>query len=171
MYTDKRNGRTLLRDGTSLLSSFGYAKNVITSKLIDECTKVASDFHSETYDYLNKTDLSCEVVDIKPEPQSHQHSEEQLERLISMIEKSERMVDSDEFYDRIEKELEYFTRSKNITFILSCFDLVEKFRQDGIVWGVGRGSSCASLIFYLLEINDINPLTFNIPFSELSKEQ
>ena len=48
--------------------------------------------------------------------------------------------------------------------------LIDKFRNDGIVWGVGRGSSCASYVLFLLFVNDVDPVRFGINFSEMSKE-
>lgn len=169
MYKDNRSGRILLKDGTTVLSSFGYARHVINCTLPDD-VKVAEDYDSLAYDEMNHTSVSVKLADVNPEPQDHTHTTEDLEKLLSYIEKSHRFDGSEEQINRIEKELDYFERTFNIGFILSCYDLIKKFKKEGIVWGVGRGSSCASLICYILEINDINPLKFDIPFSELSKE-
>jgi hypothetical protein len=171
MYHDKKNGRILLRDGTSVLSSYGYAKNIINGKEDENVgVKVARDYDSEAYDFHNQTDLAVDIEEKNPEPKSHIHSDEELNRLIDCIESSDRLCGTDEEIDRIEYELEYFTRTNNVKFLLKCIDLLEEFRDNGVVWGVGRGSSCASYIAYLLKINDIDPIKFDIDFRELSKE-
>ena len=39
-------------------------------------------------------------------------------------------------------------------------------REHKIVWGVGRGSSVASYILYLIGIHKINSLKFNLDIHE-----
>lgn len=84
----------------------------------------------------------------------------------------EEMVDlyGVEFVDRLEEEIDYFNRTNNAEMVIRVADLVQRFKEEGVVWGVGRGSACASVLLYILEVHDIDPLKYNIPFSELSKE-
>lgn len=152
-----------------MVSSFGFARKTIKGEDTSQL-KVMSDFHSQAYDYLNSLNTSVECEEVFPEPQSHQHTEEQYQILEELLAISPRLLDNDVYYDRIAEELDYFSRSRNITFILKCWELIQQFKERGIVWGVGRGSSCASLILYLLEITDIDPIKYNIKFNELSKE-
>lgn len=42
----------------------------------------------------------------------------------------------------------------------------DTFKKTGTVWGVGRGSSCASLALYLIGIHKVDPIKFNIPHTE-----
>lgn len=44
--------------------------------------------------------------------------------------------------------------------------IVEKLKQEGKVWGVGRGSSCASLILHLIGVHEVDPVKYNIPLTE-----
>lgn len=168
MYQDKKNKRILLKDGTSVLSAFGYAKNIVVGNEMEELVKVAECFDSLMYDKLNRTDMSHPMNDVNPEPEDHSHTDDELTSLYEMAISSSRFDDSNE--QRLLVELDYFDRTKNIRFILKCVDLIEKFRQDKIVWGVGRGSACASYLCYVLYIHDIDPIRFSIPFKELSKE-
>lgn len=169
MYYDSRNGRILLRDGKSLLSSFEVARRIIQDEDIDNF-HVAVDFSSKAYDKLNKKSVSIEFEEVFPTPDSHTHTKKDFDELLVKIENSNRFGQTEEEIKRVLQELEYFSRTKNITFILDCCKLIERFKEDGIVWGVGRGSSCASYIAYVLGINDINPLKYDIPFKELTKE-
>lgn len=152
-----------------MVDSFSLARKILLGEEVADA--VISDFHSQTYDYLNQTNISVEVVDERPEPsESHDHEPADLDVLMYIILTSPRYVDSESMNKRIEEEIEFFSRTKNIFFVFYCMDLIEKFKERGIVWGVGRGSSCASLVFYLLEITDVNPLKYGIKFHELSKE-
>ena len=47
--------------------------------------------------------------------------------------------------------------------------LVDHMREHGIVWGVGRGSSVASFCLYLIGINKVNPLLYNLDIHEFLK--
>jgi DNA polymerase III alpha subunit len=44
--------------------------------------------------------------------------------------------------------------------------MVHDMRSRGIVWGVGRGSSVSSFVLYLIGINRINPLQYDLDISE-----
>jgi DNA polymerase III alpha subunit len=47
--------------------------------------------------------------------------------------------------------------------------LVDTMRQNNIVWGVGRGSSVASFVLYLIGIHKINSLYYDLPITEFIK--
>lgn len=71
---------------------------------------------------------------------------------------------------RLETELDFFSRQDGgMRLLCEIETLIERFKADGVVWG-GRGSSCASYVLFLLEVHDINPIKYDIPFYEFSKE-
>jgi len=47
--------------------------------------------------------------------------------------------------------------------------LVDTMRSNNIVWGVGRGSSVASFVLFLLEIHRINSLYYDLSIDEFLK--
>lgn len=47
--------------------------------------------------------------------------------------------------------------------------LVDVMRQNNIVWGVGRGSSVASFVLFLIGIHRINSLYFDLDIEEFLK--
>lgn len=47
--------------------------------------------------------------------------------------------------------------------------LVDTMRQNNIVWGVGRGSSVASFVLFLIGIHKINSLYYDLPIEEFLK--
>ena len=47
--------------------------------------------------------------------------------------------------------------------------LVDTMRKHNIVWGVGRGSSVASFVLFLLEIHRINSLYYDLSIDEFLK--
>ena len=47
--------------------------------------------------------------------------------------------------------------------------LVDTMRANNIVWGVGRGSSVASFVLYLIGVHKINSLYYDLPIEEFLK--
>lgn len=47
--------------------------------------------------------------------------------------------------------------------------MVDTFRKHGIVWGLGRGSSVASYVLYLIGVHKIDSLFYQIPIEEFLK--
>ena len=47
--------------------------------------------------------------------------------------------------------------------------LVDTMRKHNIVWGVGRGSSVASFVLFLIGIHKINSLYYDLPIEEFLK--
>lgn len=152
-----------------MLSSDEYAKRIIRGDEVKNI-RVAKDESSERFDKINQTKTSIDFVEECPQSDSHNHTDDDIDLLLSLVNSSERYKGTKEQQERIIEEIDYFYRTKNITFVIKCLEIIEKFKSDNIVWGVGRGSSCASFLAYVLYINDIDPLKYDIPFSELSKE-
>jgi DNA polymerase III alpha subunit len=44
--------------------------------------------------------------------------------------------------------------------------VIDRFKETNQVWGVGRGSSCASLVLYLIDLHKVDPIKFGIPLTE-----
>jgi len=48
----------------------------------------------------------------------------------------------------------------------SILYLIDHFTQHNIVWGVGRGSSCASYVLYLFGLHCVDCIKYNIDAKE-----
>lgn len=44
--------------------------------------------------------------------------------------------------------------------------VVDQLKQSNTVWGVGRGSSCASLVLFLIGLHKVDPIKYKIPMTE-----
>lgn len=47
--------------------------------------------------------------------------------------------------------------------------LVDTMRENGIVWGVGRGSSVASFVLYKIGVHRINSIEYDLDFHEFMR--
>lgn len=170
MYYDTKHERVLLRDGTSIVSSWHYSQLVLAGESVDGLYVIADD-HVDAYKKLYGLSVGADIEDVHVAPTvSHIASVEEHNDVMERISLSPRLISRDIYLSRVEEEMQFFSDTNNIVFLKKCVELVDKMKRDGVVWGVGRGSCCASLVLYLLYITDIDPVLYDIPFSELSKQ-
>lgn len=68
--------------------------------------------------------------------------------------------------NRIVAELAEIERRGMVEFVKTVIFIIDEFRKANVVWGVGRGSSCASYILFLLGLHLVDPVRFDIPMDE-----
>jgi len=66
-------------------------------------------------------------------------------------------------------ELLKYDERKMFTLLQYLKYLVDTMRRHNIVWGVGRGSSVASFVLYLIGIHKINSLYYDLDINEFLK--
>ena len=76
----------------------------------------------------------------------------------------ERAVTDNELLGRLNKELDVLEKTGFVSYFLIVWDFIHFAKQNGIPVGPGRGSAAGSLIAYVLEITDIDPLQFGLLF-------
>lgn len=89
-------------------------------------------------------------------------SENLVEMLYSMCETKEQQ-------DRVSQELELFIQHDMYDLLFYLKYLVDTMRQNKIVWGVGRGSSVASYVLFLIGIHKIDSIKYNLDIKEFLK--
>jgi|TARA_B110000858_G_scaffold198444_1_gene265113 DNA polymerase III alpha subunit len=70
---------------------------------------------------------------------------------------------------RVEMELAMFEERKLFPVLQILIYIVDTMRKHSLVWGVGRGSSVASYVLYVLDVHKINSLTYNLDIKEFLK--
>ncbi len=68
--------------------------------------------------------------------------------------------------DRIWEELDAFKERDMLDLLRYMIYLVDYMRENNIVWGVGRGSSVASYVLYLIGVHKINSIQFDLDWRE-----
>ena len=68
------------------------------------------------------------------------------------------------YIDRLEYELNIIKTMGYSDYFLLVQDYVNWAKDNGIVVGAGRGSAAGSLVSYLLNINEVDPLLYNLQF-------
>ncbi len=74
-----------------------------------------------------------------------------------------------ENYDRLVTELQLFQQNGMIPVLKTMKFVVDTLRKNNIVWGVGRGSSVASYVLFLIGVHKIDSVKYNLPIDEFFK--
>lgn len=76
---------------------------------------------------------------------------------------------TDEELQRVGKELLLYQERGMFILLQYLKYLVDTMRANNIVWGVGRGSSVASFVLFLIGVHKINSLYYDLPIEEFLK--
>lgn len=71
--------------------------------------------------------------------------------------------------DRVKLELKMFLERDMEKFLRFCIYFSDMIKESNWVVGVGRGSSCACFLLYLLKIHLVNPIQYNLNIKEFLK--
>lgn len=71
--------------------------------------------------------------------------------------------------DRVTQELELFVQHNMMDLLHYLKYLVDTLRENKIVWGVGRGSSVASYVLYLIGVHKIDSIKYELDINEFLK--
>ena len=69
-------------------------------------------------------------------------------------------------YARMAEELKEFQERDMVQLLRYMKYLVDFMRKNNIVWGVGRGSSVASYVLYLIGVHRINSIQYDLDWRE-----
>ncbi len=69
-----------------------------------------------------------------------------------------------ELIKRLDYELDILEKTGFVSYFLIVWDFIHFAKQRGIPVGPGRGSAAGSMVAYVLEITDVDPLQFNLLF-------
>lgn len=64
--------------------------------------------------------------------------------------------------ERVQKELELY-RSHAMIDVLKCLKyIIDTLRNNNLIWGVGRGSSVASYVLYLMGVHKVDSIKYDL---------
>lgn len=165
--------RTLWYDGTiqvptnSLMKWITY-NNVAVTELTDEILKYNKNVMGNNKilvkDEMSQLDTSWNI----PQKYHDIDIETYINDALIKVGISDSLSD-DEFverYKRVQTELTVFFKLELVELLKTLIYIIDSFKEKNVVWGVGRGSSVSSYILYLLEVHDIDSVTYELDFNE-----
>lgn len=79
------------------------------------------------------------------------------------------LCQTDAELQRVGEELIRYQELEMFPMLCYCKYLVDTMRKNNVVWGVGRGSSVASYVLFLIGIHRINSLHYDLSIDEFLK--
>ena len=73
---------------------------------------------------------------------------------------------TDQEIERVSEELKAFRERDMFNLLRYMVYLVDFMRENNIVWGVGRGSSVASYVLYLIGVHRIDSIKYDLDWRE-----
>lgn len=70
---------------------------------------------------------------------------------------------------RVCEELTLYDKYGIIDVLKVCVYIVDTLRKNNLVWGVGRGSSVASYVLYLLGVHKVDSIRYGLDINEFLK--
>jgi len=72
-------------------------------------------------------------------------------------------------YNRVKEELDLFAKHNMIPILKTMKYVVDTLRANNVVWGVGRGSSVASYVLFIIGVHKIDSVKYKLPINEFFK--
>lgn len=154
--------------------------NMIYSGHVDKCTQVlcedspeiqkfnqaADRFGNPHLDLYQPLDVTVEEFDATLQSEWFMPEEYQdIDVTAQLLEK----CTTQEEIDRVTTEMREFQSRGMDNVLRYMIYLVDFMREHDIVWGVGRGSSVASFVLYLIGIHRINSIQYDLDFREFMR--
>jgi len=74
-----------------------------------------------------------------------------------------------EIRERVVEELRLFANHDMIPVLKTMKYVVDTLRANNVVWGVGRGSSVASYVLFIIGVHKIDSVKYKLPINEFFK--
>ena len=133
--------------------------------ILDHC--LCSDDLTQYIDRLSKEHLNYPIPPKEINPTNWFIPKDYCPNLVEMLYS---LCETEEQRDRVSQELELFIKNGMYDVLHAMKYIVDVLRENNVVWGVGRGSSVASYVLYLIGVHKVDSIKYNLPIEEFFKE-
>lgn len=173
------NDRILCGDGDSIVGLPFLYEYVLKGCDISQVFVSKEDYDTEEVTSYNKKFINDKInckMKVKPSslkwniPKKYKEmniSTFMLEKL--KIENKDRNFTDDELrlrFFRIKMEFRIWKKRNLEDMLRTLIFIVNTFEDNKIVWGTGRGSSCASYLLYLVGVHQVDSVEFDLDIGE-----
>lgn len=137
-------------------------------ELYNKYTKILSGINDDDSPLIIYNTPTCTIEEFDRDIQSHWFTPEPFASA-DVEEVLLKLCSTEKERNRVKEEMVLFQQYELNQMLRCLLWLVSTMRENGIVWGVGRGSSCASYCLYLMGIHRVNSLQYNLDFREFLK--
>jgi DNA polymerase III alpha subunit len=120
--------------------------------------------------YVNRLDLERLQYPVPPKAIDSNHWFIPKDYCPNLTEMLYALCETDAQRDRVSQELELYIKHGMYDILHVMKYIVDTLRENNVVWGVGRGSSVASYVLYLIGVHKIDSIKYKLPIEEFFKE-
>jgi DNA polymerase III alpha subunit len=118
------------------------------------------------FKFLEPYETHFEITDYDSACQSNWNMPDEYKQLDIEAWLFEQTPPWDPQHTRVTEELEAY-KARNMLDLLRWLKyFVDTCKKEGVVWGVGRGSSVASYILYIIGVHSIDSIKYNLDWQE-----
>ena len=133
-----------------------------------EFNKSRSELHADVPNLFDYVALADSIEEFDQRFQTKWHMPDEYKEL-DIAEYVLGLCSTDHELQRVGQELLLFQERNAFDLLRYMKYLVDTLRKNNIVWGVGRGSSVASYVLFLIGVHKINSLYYNLDIEEFLK--
>jgi len=108
---------------------------------------------------------ACSVEEFDKSNQAHWYMPKEYKKFDIVTWLSDQ-CETQEQFNRVAEELELYDERDLIQLLQFLKYMVDTFREEKVVWGVGRGSSVSSYVLYLIGVHKVDSLKYNLDVGE-----
>lgn len=108
---------------------------------------------------------SCSVPEFHQQQQGNWHMPEEYKKL-DIAEYLLSLCTTQEQLQRVGEELLLYQEQNLFDLLKYLKYLVDVMDKNGVIWGVGRGSSVASYVLYLLKVHKVDSMYYDLDIKE-----
>lgn len=173
MKTQLKN-RTLWYDGTSEIDAAEVPELILSGLRADQLIVAQPDEDVDLFNSLSEVKISqahsgkIELAHdwIVPSRYLELDIKSYCSEKLSEYANKKCIRDLVSYTERLELEIVEI-ESRELESIVRCIIYaLDRMKQTSSIWGVGRGSSCASLVFFLIGLHSVDPVLYKISHLE-----
>ena len=162
--------QTMRLEGTNKLQPNFYMKSEEEIvKYLKETLNLPDSDITVLFETLNAWASRFDKLELKYEWRLANAGENPIQQAMAIIRENGRMKwDDPKYVERLKEELTVIAKNpvKDLTaYFLPIRDVLNHYKENGLLVGPGRGSAGGSLFCYLLGITQVNPFKYDLPFS------
>ena len=124
----------------------------------------------EVYDFQQYSNLDISVAEFDAKNQVTWHMPNEYKDL-DVAKWVLEQCQSQQQMQRCGEELLLFQERDLFDLLKYLKYLVDTMKENGVIWGVGRGSSVASYVLYLIGIHKVDSMYYDLPITEFLRDK
>jgi DNA polymerase III alpha subunit len=167
MYLDKYSNPVFNEQDLFDALYKGYQFSVDDTLLVENRSDEIKQLEAQLgFKFLEPYETHFEVTDYDAACQSNWNMPNEYKTLDIEQWVKEQSPPWDPYSTRVEEELTAFKQHNMLDLLRWLKYFVDTCRSNNVVWGVGRGSSVASYVLYLIGVHKIDSVKYNLDWQE-----